>query len=90
MGALLQHQSTLKPAFVSGLIGDITRVNKVCGSFAQLFTQTLKVVEGPSQIRVMKKVVGAVGDYLHKPYHIRMFWFMVAQIRRHYGNSRDK
>ena len=58
-------------------------VNKIMGSFAQLFTNTLKSPTAAT-VDLQESVMEAMTDYLHKKIHIEMMWCAIAALRRHY------
>ena len=59
-------------------------VNKIVGSFAQLFTRSLS----SSRDRPLAaKVAKASTDFIHSPYHVSLLWFMVSRIRSHYSSN---
>lgn len=59
--------------------------NKLFGGFAQMFTQNLRGGMRTEERALAQKVVKAIGDHLHKPYHIEMLWFMIGRVRNHYA-----
>lgn len=61
-------------------------VNKIFGSFAQLFTQELSSIKTEDQRLKMFAVLRALGDFISMPYHLELFWFMVKKLRAHYDD----
>jgi hypothetical protein len=62
----------------------LPEVNKIFGSFAQVFTNELLTVRTQDQRNMVKEVMAAMGEYLHKPHHIELLWCAVVTIRTHY------
>jgi endonuclease III len=60
---------------------DYRDVNKVFGGFAQLMTQDFNVIKDPV---LFLRLVRAIGDYIHKPYHVELLWCMIRLCRDHY------
>ena len=54
------------------------------GTFSQLVSQDLKSVSG-KKTELVHSVMRAMDDYIQKPYHIEMLWFMLKSARKQYG-----
>ena len=66
-------------------------MNKVFGSFAQLVTQDFQTVKKTvDDDKRSWRLVKAIGDYIHKPYHVELLWFMIGSARRHYFSKPSK
>ena len=60
--------------------------NKIFGSFAQLMTQDFEKVKSGEERQQLLRLVRAIGDYIHKPYHVELLWSMIFLCRTHYRN----
>ena len=69
-------------------IGDFPKVNTILGSMAQLWTSKYKHV-GKDDINDLRNVMRALGDHLWKIYHVELYWFIVARMRRHYLSKEE-
>jgi endonuclease III len=64
-------------------------MNKVFGSFAPLVTRVFQTVKKTVEDKKRSWcLVKAIGDYIHKPYHVELLWFMIRFARRHYFASK--
>ena len=64
-------------------------INKVFGSFAQLVTQDFQTVKKTVEHEKRSwHLVKAIGDYIHKPCHVELLWFMIWSTRHHYFISK--
>jgi endonuclease III len=59
-------------------------INKIFGSVAQLFTQTLPLRAGQGDNQIVSRICSAVCDFLHKDYHIELFFCMLKLLREQY------
>jgi endonuclease III len=60
-------------------------MNMVFGSFAQLVTQDFQTVKKTVEDEKRSwRLVKAIGDYIHKPHHVELLWFMIRVVRHHY------
>jgi endonuclease III len=62
---------------------DYKKTNKIFGSFGQLVSQDLKSIS--RKAKLVNSVLRAMDDYIHKPYHIEMLWFLIKSARQQYG-----
>jgi endonuclease III len=87
--------SALTPEHAESLIRDLVDqrhqkdINRICGSFAQLFTQVLRKVEADNH-EPMKAVVEAMSESIHMPHQVRLLWAMIAATREHYAAMKNK
>ena len=63
-------------------------VNKIFGSFAQLFTDTLN--RPTDRKECARTICSAVGDYLHQEFHIALVFGAMWNVRRHYSRLDKK
>ena len=66
------------------------QINRVFGSFAQLFTQDLTTPESVRSNEMGLKVMRAMMDYLHKPHHLELIWCAISMVRAHYRSKKKK
>jgi endonuclease III len=59
-------------------------VNKIFGSFAQLFTNKYKTVNKGTSQDDLQQMMAAMNDYLHKPMHLEFLWCAIKLVRCHY------
>ena len=64
--------------------------NKIFGSFAQLITQDFLVANSPEEMHRVHLLVRALCEYIHKPYHVKLLWFVIKRVRSHYKSNVDK
>jgi endonuclease III/cell division protein FtsB len=65
---------------------DYKKTNKLFGTFGQLVSQDLKsVAVSGKKTELVHSVMRAMDDYIQKPYHIEMLWFMLKSARKQYG-----
>ena len=67
-------------------------VNKIFGSFAQLFTQSLplRTTKDDSHYVLVDRLTKAAGDFLHRPYHVELLFCLIQITRHHYRNVEPK
>jgi len=70
---------------------EFKRLNKVFGSFAQLFTQEYLTIKEKSIADHMRtdRLIGALLEYIHKPFHVELLWFMIKTARSYYKKKRE-
>ena len=83
-----EHAEAALHEWVKQLMG--RDMNKVFSSFAQLLTQAVSVVETVDNKLAMCRLSNAAGEYLHKPYHVELLWFMFRAAPQHYRNRRQE
>lgn len=64
--------------------------NKIFGSFAQLMTQEFDTVRTVEEKQQCLRLVRAIGDYIYKPYHVELLWWMIKYCRVHYKSLSKK
>ena len=67
-------------------------VNKIFGSFAQLFTQYLPLRANQLDERTHQLLVDiskAGSDFIHKPYHVELLFCLIRITRQHYRSHRS-
>ena len=62
---------------------DFKDANKVFGSFAQMFTQDLRVMDD-SNAENVETLIESIAFHFSSMYHIEMLWFMIYHVRKHY------
>jgi hypothetical protein len=69
-----------------------SRVYKIFGSLAQLFTKTLRNPDpnNKNDKALMTAVAESIDTFLHRPIQVRMMWAAMFTIRKHYFNKEDK
>ena len=63
--------------------------NPVMGGMAQLFTKTLRSISKEKEATGIK-VISAMADHFHVPYHVELLWFCIGRIRQYYLEKTDK
>ena len=77
----LRAEASLR-AWVPG--HNLKEVNRIFGSFAQMFTQILWSPEAVRKDMLGERVVEAMVDYLHRPHHLATIRVSIVAVRRHY------
>jgi endonuclease III len=62
-------------------------VNKVFGSFSQLFTQMLGLRSGTADPSVVTRICKAMTDYIHQTYHVELLFCLIKCLRKQYRVS---
>ena len=60
------------------------RTNPLFGAFAQLMTQMLNTINTTQEKMNVRKMMVAMRDHIHRPYHVEMLWFIITRVRTHY------
>ena len=76
----VDHVETSLRRWVS--VTDYRLFNPVVGGMAQLLTGTFRVVK--DKMDRARTVMVALGDHIHRPYHVELIWFCIGRIREYY------
>lgn len=64
-------------------VGDYRLFNPVLGGFAQVFTAEFRTI-GKEKIDRARVIVTALGDHIHRPYHVELLWYALVRVRNYY------
>jgi endonuclease-3 len=71
---------------------DYQKVNKLFGSFSQLFTQLLKLRSSKNDdkkedTKTLEKICKSMTDYIYQSYHVELLFCLISSLRRHYRSD---
>ena len=67
-------------------VSEYKSTNRLFGSLGQMFTQQFsgKVMRNDDELR---QVIAAMDEYINRPYHVELFWFMIRTVREYYRKN---
>ena len=65
-------------------------INKILGSFGQMFTQIFTVGRGNFDNQAAEYLVNATLEHIHEPYHLELLFFMIRRCRLLEANLEER